>query len=373
MKTLNKVIIIHLSLVWFLGYTSLAYSERISLDDMISNQIVDLRLADRCGDIIPSDRKAFDRCKKQSGGPEKFPPLASEACAYDRIGDQLRLSFDEAQVSDNKITTHINVYDENSAKIYDRQIIQLPFNLYARTKREESWSLLMQDGGALNVGRQGKKYIIQMERRKADEVRYSTGKLDVFVDDCEIRNQKIVSMITDPLIEHTPGFDLYLKLLNSVATKICSKIKTGLLGDAGVDTFSQRCRYQCINNSFTNALINQAYAGASTPLAQTHDDVRTRTTEEFHFAAENWRIGVDKADQFPMLLAYITYEDTLRAAGYTACNGPLNSADIDKSIVIIGEAVQEIIFPVYGVSKTAELSGFIQKHLVNTEKLYNKL
>ncbi|VAW51500.1 hypothetical protein MNBD_GAMMA05-1753, partial [hydrothermal vent metagenome] len=204
-----------------------------------------------------------------------------------------------------------------------------------------------------------------------DDIRYTTGILDVFVDDCELRNQKIVSMISDPLIEHTAGFDLYLELLNSVATKICNKIKTGLLGTAGVDTFSQRCRYQCINNSFTNELINQAYAGANSRLAQVHEDVRTRTTVEFHFAAENWRLGTDSLDQYPMLLAYITYEDTLRAAGYISCNGPLNTVDIDQSITIIGESVQEILLPVFGISRAAEASGFIQKHLKNTEKLYN--
>jgi len=343
----------------------------IILDDIISNQIVNLRLADRCGDIIPSDRKAFDRCKKQTGGPEKYPPIASEACAYDRVGDQLRLSFDEAQVSDNKTTTHINVYDENKTKIYDNQIAQLPFNLYARTKREESWPLLMQDGSALNVGRQGKKYIIQMERRNVGKVLYSTGKLDVFVDDCEIRNQKIVSMITDPLIEHTPGFDLYLKLLNSVSTKICSKIKTGLLGDAGADTFSQRCRYQCINNSFTNVLINQAYGGPDTDLARIHDDVRTESSDEYH-SVENWRTGIEFVDQLAMLFSYITFEDTLRAGGYMTCDGPLNIDDIDKSIIIISEAGQETFLPLYGVARVAEVIGIIQNHLVNTEKIYNR-
>lgn len=359
-------------LISLIGYSSLSYSAKsTSLADIISNNVFDVRLADRCGDVIPADRKAFDRCKKQSGGPEKFPPIASEACAYDRVGDTLKLSFDEAQVSVDDVTTHINIYDENDINIYDNKIEQLPFVLYERKKRVESWPLTNQAGGQLQVGRQGKKYTAQIERRKQGDIRYTTGVMDIFVDDCDLRNQKIVSMISDPSIDHTPGFDLYLELLNSVSTKICNKIKTGLLGTAGADTFSQRCRYQCINNSFTNELINQAYAGTNTRLAQTHEDVRTRTTVEFHFAAENWRTGVDRLDQFPMLLAYITYEDTLRAAGYTSCNGPLNTVDIDQSITIIGESVQEVIFPLFGASRAAEASGFIQKHLKNTEKLYN--
>ncbi len=359
-------------LISLISYSSLSYGAKsVSLADIISNDVFDVRLADRCGDVIPADRKAYDRCKKQTGGPEKFPPIASEACAYDRIGDELKLSFDEAQMSDDEVTTYINVYNEEKVKIYDNRIDQLPFVLYEKKKRVESWPLTNQGGAPLQVGRQGKKYTIQLERRKQDDVVYTTGILDVLVDDCDLRNQKIVSMISDPSIDHTPGFDLYLELLNSVSTKICNKIKTGLLGAAGADTFSQRCRYQCINNSFTNELINQAYAGTNTRLAQTHEDVRTRTTVEFHFAAENWRTGVDRLDQFPMLLAYITYEDTLRAAGYASCNGPLNTVDIDQSITIIGESVQEVLLPLFGVSRTAEVSGFIQKHLESTEKLYN--
>ena len=369
LTNITTSLIILISLV---GYSSLSYSAKsISLADIVSNQVVDVRLIDRCSDRIPADRTARDVCRKQTGGDEEFPPTASESCAYDRIGDELKLSFDEVQVSEKNIDTYIKVKDEDKNIVYDKKVPQLLFDVYTLKRRVEPWSLKDQAGQPLQVGRQGKKYTIQMERRNQDDVLYSSGVIDVLVDDCELRNQKIVSMISDPSIEHTPGFDLYLELLNSVSTKICNKIKTGLLGDAGADTFSQRCRYQCINNSFTNELIDQAYAGLNTPLSKVHDDVNAETSDKFHFF-DNARFGIDVVDERFMLLSYITYEDSLRAQGYFNCNGPLNSSDIDISIGIIEESVEEVVLPIVG-AVGAKVSRQIVRHLVNTENIYMDL
>jgi len=377
MKTLNKVLIIHLSLAWFLGFPLLAYSERISLDDIISNRIIKLRLLDRCGDEIPSDRAAFDRCKSQSGGHEKSPPLASEACAYDRIGDQLRLSFDEAQVSEDNIVTNINVYDESNSKIYDNKIKQIPFKVHKIERREESWLLEKQGGGGLNVGREGKKYTIQLERRNVNNVVYSSGKLGVFVDDCRVRNNKILQLIEDETIHHSPGFDLYLKLLNRVSTKLCNKIEVGLLANNGIDSFTQRCRYQCINNYFTNKMIDSTALplGADDHLNKTHLKVSLQKANALHYV-DNQRWGGSWVNARFSLLAYITMEDNYRAEGYANCNGPLNTADADASVDVIAEAVDEIVLEVPGLNLTGigeKLIGQIQMHLERTDELYNNI
>ena len=364
-----------LSMLMFLlvGHGPLSYAANsISLADIVSNQVVDVRLIDRCGDPIPADGSAIDRCKSQNGGPEKYPPNACEACAYDRIGDELKLAFDEVQVNDENIETYIKVVDEGGNIIYDKRIPQNSFNIYVLTRRVESWPLIHQNGDPVRVGREGKRYTVQVERRNQDDVLYTSGKLDVLVDDCNLRNEKLLNMIGDATIEHTPGFDLYLELLNAVSSRICDRIKTGLLGDAGADTFTHRCRYQCINNSFTNELIDQAITGAGTLLARTHDDVLNETSPDFHFA-DNWRFGNETVDSYIMLLSYITMEDNLRANGYLQCNGGLNAVDTESSIDIISQAIEESVVPVIGAALGAKLFRQIHRHLERTNRIYEEL
>jgi len=187
--------------------------------------------------------------------------------------------------------------------------------------------------------------MVQMERRNGETVLYRSGRLGVFVDDCVKRQQEIVGLISDVSITHTPGFDLYLRLENEVETRIFDTIKRGLVEyksvgfDENVDSFQQRCRTQCINNTFTNELVDMAkQPDADNVLNEAHEEVKFQTAQKVHLV-ENLRFGVNWFDERFMLLRYITMEDNLRADGYCACNGPLGLSDRDMSINIIRESI----------------------------------
>lgn len=361
---------------------SFVFGETISLSDVVSNQVFNVRLIDRCGDRIPSEREPIDRCRKHLGGDESYPPQASEACAYDNLGDKVIVSLDEVQISDENVETYLNVYErqdnkENGILVYEKKLDKLQFNIYTFKRRTEEWPLVTKSGKSLNVGREGKKYNIEITRKKYDDVLYTSGTQDILVDDCRLRNDKILRLINDSSIHHNPGFDLYLKLLNRVATKMCSKLEVGLLGSVGADTFSQRCRYQCINNYFTNKMIDSTALplSANDYLNKTHLKVSLQKADAIHYV-DNFRLGDTWISARFSLLAYITMEDNYRAGGYAECDGPLNLADEEASINIIEEAVDEIVVEAPSLQLTGlaeKIFAQIRMHFERTETLYNKI
>ncbi len=361
--------------LWMSGQSTLSWA--LSVSDVVNNTVVDLTMIDGCGDKIRGYQtadKTNNRCWRE-GIQEPYPDTSSEICAYDNQNDKLELAFDEVQVNDPDIDSYVVVRTPGGGLISETKVDPLPFDVYTNKRRTTNWPLTGQNGMPLNVGRQGKSYRVQMERRNGDTVLYRSGRMDVFVDDCVKRQQDIMALLTDDTIVHTAGFDLYIKLLSNVTSRICSKIRSGLVERDLNNTFSQRCRTQCINNTFTNLLVDYAKQPSSSDnvLANTHRIVMTRTADAQprHLWMENMRtpIGSDWFDPRAMLVNYVTMEDELRAEGYLKCAGPLGANDRDMSVVLIRSGIDEILTSLEGFVGE-KLLRTIDFHLDRTETIY---
>ena len=143
------------------------------------------------------------------------------------------------------------------------------------------------------------------------------------------------------------------------------------------NTFSQRCKYQCINNAFTNDLIDFSLAGpdANNILADTHKRVEEEITEKarrmFDFRYPSGVASIDFLFEQLTMQYYIFMEDNLRAQGYFECSGPINTADSDSSIDLIASAIEEIVLPVIG-EEAAKFSRQIEFHLNRTKEIYRR-
>ena len=357
------------------GQSTLSWA--LSASDVVNNTVVDVTMIDGCGDAIPGSKNAKgqnSRCWKKDGFAEPYPDKSSEICAYDNIGDQVEFSFNEVQVDDNRLESYLLVRNESGNKIFEKRIESRPFDSVFNLRRTIEWPLTS-TAGTLSVGRNGKRYTANMERRIGNEVYYRSGTLEVFVDDCVKRQREIASLISDPSIIHNEGFDLYLELENEVATRICKKITKGLTEykntafNKDTDSFQQRCRYQCINNSFTNKIVDMAKdPSPDNLLKQTHRQVATRSSPAFHII-DNWHGGEGIVSRRIMLLSYITMEDHLRAGGYCKCSGPLGMLDLDTSVNIVHDSIDQVLLPLGLASLGDQVLGQTRRHFQRTEEL----
>lgn len=250
---------------------------------------------------------------------------------------------------------------------------------YVSAQEIVNWNLTDSTGQALNVGEKGNAYTVNVFLKKsvtpsfaANDVFYQSKSLDVFVDDCNTRQAKIRALKTDPATDY-PGFRTYLELEDQVATRICEHVRKGLVNyqsanfDLLNDTFSQRCRVQCINNYFAMKLLEQAISPANGDA-----DPLVNSFSQAHYFSENWNLNKLSWNHVRYsLVNYIYAEDYIRARAYKYCGGPLNTVDTDTAKVIIQNGIDATIFPYASVG--SDIYKGITSHLENTLEIYNSL
>jgi len=372
--------------LWVSGQSTLSWA--LSVSDVVNNTVVDLTMIDGCGDKIRGYQtadKTNNRCWRE-GVQEPYPDTSSEICAYDNQNDKLELTFDEVQVNAPDIDSYVVVRTPGGGLISETRVDPLPFDVYTNKRRTTNWPLTGQNGTPLNVGRQGKSYRVLMERRDGDTVLYRSGQMDVFVDDCVKRQQVVRGLMDRQDIFRDDGFMLYLSLEDGVATEICKFVLRGLTEhgsasfNSSMDSFSQRCNVQCINNTFANELVDFSTDSSGTTsnvIVETHA-LAKRNREVINSPG---RIGLlantpleSTKVTFENLLLYIDAEDHLRASGYKNCGGPLNASDTDISIDIIqrqfGERVSGTLAALDRVLFGVISKQVIRSHLEITRSLY---
>ena len=388
------------------SYSSNVYSAENVPSDQIRTISASSSLKDGCQGYIPSGGNAKYDCEIQN-----TPPIMSEFCAYENVGDTLDIIFrtygilNQAAEEKQKTIPYFVVHDiEANQTVYQQRVsgtyVHWSDPAYVDSQEDVNWNLTNNAGAPINVGEKGKEYKVNIYLKKTatssltdDNVFYKSKTLDVFVDDCVKRQQAVRDMAAEMSATADIGFLWYLNLEDGVATEICEYIKRGVVDykvstfDFNNDTFSQRCHIQCINNSFANELL----VVGREPLSQ-FGDVFARA----HYKALRRRqlnrspnnIGLfanpsssatnDIVVTMKNLMLYVEAEDYLRARGYKKCSGGINVIDKDLAVKIIQRQFDNVILGGYGLSNFLWVGNFINEllirgHFNTTDEIYQKI
>jgi len=379
MKSLSKFLTIFFVISGLTGYSVMPVLAVEETLDEINTTLIQARLKDCCGD----DLRESDLPNRELATKEnlEFPPAVSECCAYDNTALVSDVDKDEVTIVYTATpeldqigrTARLLIHDDQDQVVYEK-LVQ-PSTAQA-LYQEVVWPLTTTSGGALNVGREGKQYKSTIEILKDNVVESRSGSMPIFVDDCDVRQQAIRDLKSNPDVFQDEGYHWYIDLEDAVATEICKRIRNGLVRQQGPnDGFSNRCHYQCINNYFTNLIVDFSLqpTNSNNVWANAHRQALwyRRTIGVFGPALNSAPFFGEinaKQENLEIMSLYVSAENYLRAEGYYKCGGVLNFLDRDISINLISEIVRGFIsakgYPFDAVSNVVGgVSEFIGRKL----------
>jgi hypothetical protein len=288
--------------------------------DRVNASVVTTRIIDCCGDYL----NFTDQAKKRqpNGFIPIFPPNASECCAYENSSwsvtpkpDQLEIVYDAIpDLFAEGFRAFMEIREKTTNNLIFEQ--ELPFG----KNKLAIWNLKNQDGSSLSVGKEGREYIVQTLIKKDGAIIKKSGILPILVDDCDLRDELIPALKTNPDVFDDPAFHKYLDLLYAVSRGICTTIRRGaVLYLAGETEYKDRCHVMCINNSFLKEIIDHA---GDTPSRTGH------IVAHAHYKIKVERLAASilpeptksvNESNFVLVQTYALMENILRAEGLYKC------------------------------------------------------
>ncbi|WP_435106784.1 hypothetical protein [Arhodomonas sp. AD133] len=340
--------------------------------DLVRVGVLEGKVKDGCGNPIGLEGTQHG-CDFQP-----YPDEASEYCGYSGVGDRIDFVYGVAGVSESSVATDLGVAAELVIEAESgQQVWRQPVTPTYGSPMEYgvySWELAS-NGGKVDVDRRGANFFATFELRSNSSgagVSQKTLPLKFFIDDCEERQEIIRGLQGEAGVFQDPAFSKYLALEDAVATRICDRLSRSFLdyssfSDPKEEGFHQRCKYQCVNNHFTNRLVDLARNPGDSVLRRAHDIVELKRLDP---AGDYGSYNV--VNDTLLMLHYVDMEDHLRAEGYIKCGGALNSADSAQSVEIIVDAFSEVVAGSTAYSGFVSMFGEseVRRHLRRTERFF---